>query len=369
MQDYQITILDFLYQLFHEISDMKMSYLYLSSSGEIKKYEINNSQKQVFVVDNDDDLTYYVDIRTKRKQNFVWELAEDYQHSFAKKQLKIENENDNYLLLLRFDSDSDENQDIIFITFRKNLSFLSLNSSHLILSPDNKTMLATLLFRFISTKIAEINKSNAEIVEISDNFENIFLQKTKENETLNSQFTNLIVDIINRYVEEYKAKNNINKKIVFDFSAVTKIINSNLSFADIELSLSETLKIFGRLKFDKSEIIIDSDHLLIRREKEIEEKSIKSEPLNKDNRVSNYLDTIEIIISKLINAGERITGATVGSYFTPRVSAAAISEYVSKHVDEIIEIISSNPEKYNLIQKYFKPVTNKMPRYSMLGRK
>lgn len=355
--EYQIIILNYLYQLFDEISDIKMSFVYMSNSGEIKKYEIKNNKKQVFTVEKDDDLTYYIDIRKKKKICYYWELAEHYQHNFIT-QLKIDNENDNYNLIMRFDSYEDENQDLLSITFRKNLSFLSFENYQNILIPENKRMLAAILYKTISAKIIDIMEFKHEIFQINNDVNKILLRKAEEREANNYNHRRIVNDYLNKIISNFVKTNNIKKTFIINEIVITKIINNNLSLKEIDLTIEKTLEMAYRLNFCKNEIIINEDYLSIQLEKEENKNSFAE----KENKVIYFLEKVELTILKLIKEENKITGSIVGKYLEPAISAAAISEYVAKHVDEIIELIKTNPEKYPMIQKHFRPIMNKMPR-------
>ena len=73
------------------------------------------------------------------------------------------------------------------------------------------------------------------------------------------------------------------------------------------------------------------------------------------------LNKIELAVKTVMANKERVTGINVGKAFEKPISAAAITDYLKKHFNEVNEILAENPSKFPEARANFKPLINIIP--------
>jgi len=77
-------------------------------------------------------------------------------------------------------------------------------------------------------------------------------------------------------------------------------------------------------------------------------------------RTLSMLDRYEKAASELINSKQSITGQNLGKQLQPPVTAAAISDAISKHSMKITRLLNEYPDRWSILKTHFKAIQNKI---------
>jgi uncharacterized lipoprotein YehR (DUF1307 family) len=322
-------------------------------------------------ITEDDAIEFALEIRQSRKNPYSWDLSpevfENHQSSKEKHiQFNISNENDHLILSMRFNSISDKNNDVVILNFRPELSFFGIEGGRIKMNTENKTMIANLLYKSSVAVLSQANEDHHNL--------NLFANKTKT--AINS--VKLYKEKLKQLRQEHH-KNTVSiaqsfitglsQKYCVDFIFTDESIESLKNFSSNLPRLQNIVEnaaiyAYNLNSFNKSKTIIIEEEYLEYGDSDILEKpthkTVNTNSIRPDRkeRAEKMLERIELAVKRVLANKERITGVTVGKAFERPISAAAITDYLKKHFNEINEILESNPSKYPESRRYFRPLQN-----------
>lgn len=365
-----IIILDYLSSVIQAGVDM---YIYFADSKiRILKYEYKNKEKYLNEVLCDNELSLIHEIRKSRKKVYSWELAKDFRDSnVANKkqafQLNITDELEHFVLLLRFICPYDSNNDVVFIRFRKDLSFIGIEGSEIPFIPEVKTTLANMLYKS-TCEVLNSAKNDLSFFESFSKKTMSLLSNVKKNEEdLNSykdRYERLLLSIVNGIVDDYSKK--YLKSFILTNESIEVLKNYLGEEPKLRKIVENAIDYAYNLNFYNNESIIsiEKEYFDFSYTDVIVNKSINTEKTTKkesrEDRAINMLVKIEYAVRKLIANNEKIIGINVGNEFDPPISAPAITDFLKNYSQEINKILSSDLNMCTESRKLFSPLKNIM---------
>ena len=318
---------------FHEIEDSKLI-LIQKQRGITQKYEWFKENYELFNL-QDKENPFQIAIADNDKQN---------------------------LLCLRFTNPIDHLQDMVFIHFNGKIGALKLSLDDELIKPDEKNIIERLLYNSISFLISNERNNKKLYQSVISNFENLKSSNNalkKEVVEKSDSYKKSISYFCKTYV--YKIAKEENIKLNISNGAILKIISENIPFDKIEPLLSQTIEMCMNRAIDSSiDILIDEFDLIM-------PKNISSK-INKDSReeeviitdryakTKEYLDRYETAAEQIIKDGVSLTGMNLGSYCSPKITPAAISDNIKKHRSKIITLLHRYNEKWPIIRENYRPI-------------
>ncbi len=286
--------------------------------------------------------------------NYQWllpnEIIENYENDHSVfHQLDLLSEHDNRLLILNFKSEIDGLNDLVCLTFPKEIRFLGLYKTIKNLSTEDKILIGELLHKIIEVEI-QTQKINAEKqLRISEYFK---LKDASKKISVN-EFSNYLEKEINQGINSL-----IYRNIDFEFESelIEYIIQSNIPIKITCQILKESFDIIELL-----EQIDDRFKFQLYHFKLIENQRNN---LHKNNQKVNYgndkvfelLDKLESAAKVIEANGLVVNGKLIAQYLTPPVSPPAITDILKKNSIKIESKMKEFPSKWTLIRKYLKPL-------------
>ena len=296
----------------------------------------------------------------KEKTNFSWldkaSLPFKVQESgiFQK---EIFEEIEKTVLLIKIPNTKSNNKDLLFIYYNKNLNNFSLapNQSE-VLSTHLKSVIGKIMFNNVISIIEDIqrnqkslqnnfNKKTLALIESNQSY-----QKTIEelNIEKNNPFVNIVKSLFFNYLNNTNCTITLTKKALDllillsnDYNLLSKTIKNAVHFIET---------IHG--KQIPSNLIID-DYLI-----DISDLEKKEEKRNRYSKTIQLLDHLDKAVKLVIEAQHAPTGINVGKALEKPISAPAISDALKKHRSKILTLLDKEPQNWNYLRQYFKPLQN-----------
>ncbi|MDD4148776.1 MAG: hypothetical protein PHE33_01990 [Bacteroidales bacterium] len=335
--------------------------------GKLNQYEVSD----------DSELEKVFEIRKPRKNPYSWEINRDLLTPIAELkskaiQFNISNEDDHSILSMRFNSYSDNNNDVVFISFKPELSFFGIEGGRISMNTENKTLIANMLYKSSITVLEQAQKDLQNLNKFADKtkttINSVKISKNKLKH-LRDEHHRIIVSIAQNFISGFSAKYCVDFVFTDECIESLKNFSSNLprlqKIVENAAQYAYNLNSFGKNKT----IIIEEEYLEfdssdLDKKATYETPTIKTESSRKPNkkeRAAAMLDKIEMAVKRVMANKERITGVTVGKAFETPISAAAITDYLRKHCDEINEILALDHSLYPESRSRFRPLQNIIP--------
>jgi len=343
-------------------------------NGKLNKYEVSD----------DVELDKVFEIRKPRKNTYSWEINRNLLTPITESksktiQFSINNEDDHSILSMRFNSCNDNNNDVVFISFKPELSFFGIDGGRISMNTENKTLIANMLYKSSIAVLEQAQKDLQNLKQFADKTKTTInsVKISKDQlKTLRDEHHRIIVSIAQNFIS------GLSKKYSVDFIFTDECIKSLKNFSSNLPRLQKIVEnaaqyAYNLNSFNNSKTIIieeeylefDSSDLANKAAKEKQAvKTANSRKPNKKERAAAMLDKIEIAVKRVMANNERITGVTVGKAFEIPISPAAITDYLRKHTKEIIEILASDSSLYPEARIRFRPLQNIIPEKQISSR-
>ncbi len=272
------------------------------------------------------------------------------------KQMTLDDEDDLKTLVLSFDSIYDEHQDIIVITFPKNLFLKNFNVSFAGISSQEKLVLSNLLSSILHTEHDQSIKEQRFLKQLSNhskyNKEKVDLleEQLKTSEEL---YSSAIYTILNELLEEFAKEWNTAFKV--DKELVKHFAREKLSLAEIKKQVEEIATIAYHLNFDTKEIIIDNSYLHAVASDEKEKNSNPSH-IEAENRIIQLLDRYEEAANKIDTNNGVLNAKEIAQRLDPPVTPPAITDAVKKNKRKISYFLQQYPNRWKLTRTAIRPI-------------
>ncbi|MCE1167223.1 MAG: hypothetical protein LWX70_03925 [Sphingobacteriia bacterium] len=280
-------------------------------------------------------------------------------------QLSIDDEIHRRVLAIRLRPEKSKLNMMVFLTYPELYSFSLKGTKPGPLSNDQKSLVGFNLYHFINslihnswTTIYEGYDQSAYITGMGLTIEKLHNQlKVKEEDQNNRDIEWLKVfinelsvqDGIDYYVEESVWKYLLDLKK--DPGYLLKLLR---------LAIANAKQMFISKAFYPTPFIISNWHLLNIQLADEQEESISTPApafiVSRKERVIAYLEKYEMAAVKLVRLLRPVTGANLGDFLEPAISASAISEFLKKYADILYTLFNESPEKWPTLRNHFKPL-------------
>ena len=347
---------------------------YAAKNTAIYRADYKSSQIIQFEITDDNELSRAFEIRKPKKNPYSWEINRQAFSTFKSAenkaiQFNINNEDDHSILSMRFNSAYDNNNDVVFISFKPELSFFGIEGGRISMNTENKTLIANMLYK---SCIAVLNQSQEDYQHLNEftkktrttiNSVKVYKDKLKQ---LREEHYRTIISFAQNLISGLSSKYNID--FVFTDECIEALKNFSSNLPRLQKIVENAAEYAYNLNSHRQlrTIIIEEEYLEFDNsdlENKIEKPQKTPESLRPDKkeRAAAMLDKIERAVKRVIANKERINGINVGKAFDPPISAAAITDYLKKHFDEINEIVDSDPSLYPESRAHFRPLQNVIP--------
>ncbi len=336
------------------------------SSGQLQsRVKDKNGSNGVDHLSMGDQIEFVAQMRVE-KLKYNWLNRSDLPFELHKRGeivKEIFGEMENTVLLLRFFNPNDKLSDLVYIYFKPNLSNFGLFASHKLLSTENKSIIASLLYNSFKTLI-DLNRQNKSLFEtINENTKSVIRTAASLKEQLNQTHTSYGESLLNlsrQYLKEMGRTNG--KSYILTEDAAEKIKHFNGNINHLYSIIKNALIYVDNLYFDEkrkeieiNEWEINTDNYQVNNESDtsgtalMEEKYVKTVTL---------LDKLENAARTVLSNNGRLTGLNVGKACPTSITAPAITDALRKHKKKIIVLFNKYPDKWEVIRNKFKPVKN-----------
>lgn len=297
----------------------------------------------------------------KQKLRYSWLNSPFSEESRQDDQLKIQTEYEKHTLLIRFPNKTSGLNDLLFIFFKNEEQLFRFTSKSAKLSTELKQSIASIYVRSLDVirmqieNDAEINEVLSDHIISSEQKEESHKSDLEEKDKKELQFYKSIVE------KESKAiLVNHNLKVEWSDEALKKLIADNADIYSLETAVKKALIIgLNETKVGSQTFTIKSKHLsssdLVANIPIPQNEIIESQ-----KRTYLLLDRYEKAAIQVLKAQQSLTGAHLGQFLSPPVTAAAISDAIRKHSQKITNLLQKYPNRWEIIRKQFRPIQNKV---------
>ncbi len=276
-------------------------------------------------------------------------------------QLNIFNEYNNLILLVSIPQLNSSKRNLVFVYFRDELDQFGVHHEKSKLSTQNKTIIGHLVSKSVislskiywtqDSKMKRFAKKTQEVIQ--------FQKTSNENSERNQGLENLIIGWATDLIEKYRKSDGFN--YVYQKEAIEKIIKYKGSFRDLKIAINEAIEYAKMLNSysESNQIIIEADYIsdfnIVNTKYVTYDNAVLPERLQKTQQL---LDKLERYALQISNEGIKLTSSNVGRSMDTPITAAAISDSISKNKDRINTLFKQFPDKWSFIKTNFKPIIN-----------
>lgn len=347
-------------------------YVYFAVEGSrLFRADYKNSVLNVREIIDDDEISKAIDYRKSKKTQYSWEMNPELLQTLIMSgqksiQFEISNERDHLVLSMRFVSISDKQNDVVFIAFRPDLGILGIDTGRIALNPDNKTLIATLLYRSclsILTQAQEDLKSFRNFtVKTKTAIDSVKVYKDKLKQLSEEHHKNTVV-LAQNFISGLSSR--YGKSFIFTDECIESLKHFSSDLPRLQKIVENAAVYAYNLNSEISSqlITIEEEYLefaLSDRAESGQDVNLKKKIVHSDEnmRTEIFLNKLENAVKRAIANKEKPIGINVAAYMEPAVSSAAITIYLKKYSEAINSILDSDPTKFPQARKNFKPLQN-----------
>jgi len=355
--------------------DKVLVFYYNSSSSSIEgKY-----------VSKDDDYGHIYDLNISESKSIITGLRQNSKNAgwysqneiefgvIAEKgkQLLITEEDNKKILKLCFESDEDKKSDLVFVYFNSLLNILPFSNNKSLLESSDKSIIQHLLQRMIKAYLKNEKNNRHTFDSISQSAQNII----KDNENLkkklfasNEKYGASLLNLCSMYLRKIELRENNSLRFEFDEDCIHKIKSYKGRLEDLETVINDATVYASNIYYKSVEetvIIHDAylhfDKIPERQSEALQETGFDEQDARKFFKAISLLNRYEESAKRLIEEGRKITINSIGDYCKPvKVTGAAVSDSITKYMDDFNKLFEKYPEKWPIIKKQLKPISTKI---------
>ena len=248
--------------------------------------------------------------------------------------------------------------DIYYLFFRKDQSNFGISRVEGIFDTSLKAVAGSMLSKYIVFFYDYANNERAKF----NNFKNETKELLRQNEQQNDK--SLLLNMVRQWATDYL--NNYERPAGINFLLPEQTIQilAAQDFQTARKMLDKAAYFSLMLHSDSHQSEIEILHTYLSNniiENEVDETpKIHSEAAVKSKKfkVIKTLDNLETAAAKLLEAGQDLTGTSVGQALERPVSAPAITEYLRKNARYVGMLLDEHVDKWKIIRTDFRPLVN-----------
>ena len=272
------------------------------------------------------------------------------------KQMSLEDEDNLTTLLLSFKSVHDVHNDLIAISFPKNLFLKNFNLSFAGISAQEKLVLSNLLSSILHTEYEQCIQEQRFLSQLSNhslynkNKAEMLEEQLKTSEQL---YSSAIYSILSELLDEIS--NDLETCFILEKELVKHFAKEKVNLSSIKEQINEIATIAYHLNFGSKEIRLDTSyvHAISSNEKPINKGSNSSE---NEDKVLQLLNRYEEAANK-IEANQGVLNAKeIAKRLDPPVTPPAITDAVKKNKRKISYFLRQYPGRWKLTRQAIRPI-------------
>lgn len=304
-------------------------------------------------------------LEKERLQNkpYSWVSSKtfDDKESGVTHQLELEDEYDNNVLLVRLNNHHCPEKDLLLIFLEKGMGLFPLTTNEeRPLSAREKGILGQLMYNLIKY-MDEQHQENASFFSIyNESLQNTIEsldRKQTELKSLRQNYAQSIISFCNYYLLNISEEADCNFQL--SESAIDKISEYKDKFELLERIITNAAAIaFNRNYGKKGDTIVIDETDVVFHSYQKENREVIVSRSDRFTRTREILDRYENAAISALENNLPVTGKNIGSYCSPGISPAAISDAIHKHRRKMLTLFEKNPNKWPTIRSKFKPIIN-----------
>ncbi|MCW3805764.1 hypothetical protein [Plebeiibacterium marinum] len=276
-------------------------------------------------------------------------------------QLNIFNEYENLILLISIPQYNSLKRNLVFIYFKGDFDQFGVQHDKAKLSTQNKSIIGHL----ISKSVISLNKvywnQEAKLMRFARKSQEVIkYQKNSIDSVAKSEaLENLVIGWVMDYLNNLSQAGSVN--YVLQNEALQKITDYKGEFSELKKAIQEAAEYAFLLNsYSGSDMVtIEADFITLNtyvNNSEFTYENINLPPRLK--KTHELLDRLEKYALKISHEGLSLTSYNVGKSMNRPITAAAISDSLSKNKDRINTLFKQFPDKWNFIKNNFRPIIN-----------
>ncbi len=265
-------------------------------------------------------------------------------------QLDLLSEHENRLLLLNFKSEINDSNDLVCLTFPKEIRFLGLYKSIKNLTTEDKILIGELLYKVIEVEI----ETQKRFINIQRRIAEYY--KLKEDLKTNQSSKDYCKYIKTELNLGLNTLLNQNNNFDFNQELIDYILKKNYSIKVVCDYLKESYDTVKLIEKISDDFRFQLFHFQLIENEKTEQNPIKKSVFNTNDKIIDLLDKLERAAETIESKGLVVNGKIIAQYLAPPVSPPAITDILKKNIVKIENKLKEFPSKWLLIRKYLKPL-------------
>ena len=310
---------------------------------------------------NKEDLERIGHYRHRKREE--WLSIEELEIDFEKTnnfQKEVFDELENHVLILSFKNDLDRGYDCIFFYFNKDASNFGLRRKDDVLTTDSKAVILNLLKQSLNLVIEQRRSFEKEVNQYKSYLQKLSVQYKNAKERLDEYQqgrAQRMLAYAQQIVKELAVENNYDILLTNAAKEAIRIFDGGREQLPKILSKAAQFAIYSSPGQDL--VTIEDWHLDFEKEEQQVAQSEVEQPVDvRYRKTFVYLNRLEEAARLAYSKRQKLTSKNVGQAMPQPVSAPAISDALNNHRKFIFTLFDLYPNKWSLIRKEFRPITN-----------
>ena len=268
----------------------------------------------------------------------------------------------NTILILRYRNEADGKYDVLVVYLNKNLNPFGISVSDKILSTENKSVIASILYQYFKKIYSDTQHNHSILRSVRLGMESMSGEIRKLKAELGQVTLNLeemIVNLAQQLLQEFAEQHD--REYSFSEEALEKLRSYRGNIRHLPAIIEQSVVFSGNM------LITDSDDTI-----RLEAGSLSFEPYqaekeettllkridSRESRTIQLLDKLERSAMILKSKDIPMTSVNIGRNLAQPISAPAITDALRKHKPSILQLMRKYPGKWELIREEFRPIQN-----------
>lgn len=355
--------------------DKVLTFYYDLESGNVVSHFISREDNYVQVMPLDlAEIKKITDDLRKISKNPTWYAHDELEFEVRTekgKQISLMQEDKRKILKLCFENKEDKKSDLLYIYFNSLQNILPVLSDKKKLVTSDKSIIQHLIYKMLTAFLDNENKNKLTFEKISQSAQNIIKETDNLKKKLNNsneRYGNSLINLCKMYLKKIEDQDKSRRKFEFGEDCIAKIKEYKGRLEDLEMIVNNAALYVSNIYYNtKDEIIMIHDyniHFEKVQEKlteELQKTGFDEYDTKKYYKQITLLNKYEEAAKLLLSEGRKITITSVGEKCKPyNVTGAAVSDSISKNIDEFNILFSKYADYWPQVKKHLKPLSNKI---------
>lgn len=338
----------------------------------------DDNKTQVWQLESNQEFPTPLNLSTKIPENLYkyrqferqeWVSIEDLNFAFQNRKIlqkEVFEELDNHVLILNFKNEIDHLYDCIIFYFNRDASNFGLRVRGEVLTTESKMIIGNILKQ--SLRVALHNRKDSE--KDVNQFKSYYTILANQNRKLKEE-----LEIFHAEAENHRLNycqsilNNISIETAYEIiltDAAKKVLSTYKGNQEsIRTGLEKAVQFAIYSSPSKTLITLEDWHLDLLDDYSAEQ--IMEQPVDvRYQKTFAYLNKLEEGAKSAYSQHMKLTGKNVGSSMMVPVTPPAITDAIRNHQKNIYSLFDLYPERWSLIRREFKPITNLIQNQSVV---